>query len=183
VRVSSPSGFSVLVVLRDEAYEGIARLVRHQTGWSGVVACTIDAGDGVRTLVKGVFPSSHATVVAGRREIWMWVRRVVRAYLDSGNRVGKIPPGRWSRRMLGGRKVVPNARVLPCESRSKTTCSRGALLGLRVGLRIGWYGVLNGLGRIVPSGSGVVGVHQWSRRWVSGITGVDRAGVGLIERT
>jgi hypothetical protein len=42
--------------------------------------------------------------------------------------------------------------------------------------------VLNGLGRIVPSGSGVVGVHRWSRRWVSGIAGVDRAGVGLIER-
>ena len=85
--------------------------------------------------------------------------------------------------MLGGRKVVPNARILPCESRSIATCSRGAQLGLGVGLRVGRYGVLSGLGRIVPSGSGVVGVHRWSRRWVSGIVGVDLAGVGLSERT
>jgi hypothetical protein len=85
--------------------------------------------------------------------------------------------------MLGGRKVVPNAHVLLCESRSKTTCSRGTLLGLGVGLHIGRYGVLNGLGRIVPSGSGVVGVHRWSRRWVLGIIGVDQAGVRLSERT
>jgi hypothetical protein len=85
--------------------------------------------------------------------------------------------------MLGGRKVVPNAHVLPCESRSKTTCSRGALLGLGVGLRIGRYGVLNGLGRMVPSRSRVVGIHWWSRRWVLGIIGVDQAGVGLIDRT
>jgi hypothetical protein len=113
----------------------------------------------------------------------MPLRRVVRTYLDGGNGVGKIPPGRWSRWVLGGRKVVPNVRVLPPESRSSTTCSRGALLGLGVGLRVGRYGVLNGLGRIVPSGSGVVGVHRWSRRWVSGISGVDRAGVGLIDRT
>jgi hypothetical protein len=144
---------------------------------------TIDAGDGVRTLVEGVFTPSGAAVAAGWRRVWTWVRRVVRAYLDGRNGVGKIPPGQWSRRMLGGRKVIPNARVLLCESRSKTTCSRGALLGLGVGLRVGRYGVLSGLGRIVPSGSGVVGVHRWSHRWVSGIMGVDRAGVGLIEHT
>ena len=148
-----------------------------------MVARTVDAGDGVRALVEGVLSSVGTTIAARRGRVWTQVRRVVGAYLDGGNGVGKIPPGRWSRRVLGGRKVVPNARVLPCESRSKTTCSRGALLGLGVGLCVGRYGVLNGLGRIVPSGSGVVGVHQWSRRWVSGITGVDRAGVGLIDRT
>ena len=85
--------------------------------------------------------------------------------------------------MLGRRNVVPNARILLCESRSKTTCRRGALLGLGVGLHVGRYGILNGLERIVPSGSGVVGVHRWSRRWVSGIIGVDWAGVGLCEYT
>jgi hypothetical protein len=183
VRVGSPTGFCVPVVFRDEAHEAIARVVRGGTGRSGVVVCTIDAGDSVGTLVKGVFPSSGTAIVAR----WWWVRtrvrRVVRAYLDGGNGVGKIPPGRWSRRVLGGRKVVPNARILPCESRSIVTCSRGALLGLGVGLRVGRYGVLSGLGRIVPSGSGVVGVHRWSRRWVSGIIGIDRAGVGLSERT
>jgi hypothetical protein len=148
-----------------------------------MVTCTIDAGDGVGALVKGVLPSSGATVVAGRQWIWARVRRVVWAYLDGRNGVGKIPPGRWRRHVLGGRNVVPNARVLPCESRSKTTCSRGALLGLGVGLHVGRYGILNGLGRIVPSRSGVVGIHRWSRRWVSGITGVDWAGVGLIDCT
>jgi hypothetical protein len=183
VRVGPPTGFSVPVVFWDEAHEWIARLVRRQARWPGMVMHTVDAGDGVRALVEGVFSPSGTTVVAGWRQVWTRVRHVVWAYLDGGNGVGKIPPGWWSRRVLGGRKVIPNVRVLPCESRSKTTCSRGALLGLGVGLRVGRYGVLNGLGRIVPSRSGVVGIHRWSRRWVLGITGVDRAGVGLIERT
>jgi hypothetical protein len=148
-----------------------------------MVTCAVDAGNGVRALVEGVLSSVCATVTARRQRVRTRIRRIVGAYLDGGNGVGKIPPGRWSRRVLGGRKVVSNAHVLLCESRSKTTCSRGALLGLGVGLRVGRYGVLNGLGRIVPSGSGVVGVHRWSRRWVSGITGVDRTGVGLIDRT
>jgi hypothetical protein len=157
--------------------------VRSGAGRPGVVMCTIDTCDSVGALVKGVLSPGGAAIVTGRQRIWSWVRHVVGAYLDGGNGVGKIPPGRWSRRVLGGRKVVPNACILPCESRSIVTCSRGALLGLGVGLCVGRYGVLSGLGRMVPSGSGVVGVHRWSRRWVSGITGVDRAGVGLIERT
>ena len=83
---------------------------------------------------------------------------------------------------MGGRNVVPNMCILPCESRSATTCRRGAQLSHGVGLRARIYGVLKGLGIIVPSGSRVVGVHQWSHRWVSGIIGVDQAGVGLSER-
>jgi hypothetical protein len=183
VRVGPPTGFSAPVVFRDETYEWVARLVWRRASRPGMVTSTIDAGDRVRALVERMLSSVGTAVTARQRRVRTWVRRVVGAYLDGGNGVGKIPPGRWSRRVLGGRKVVPNARVLPCESRSKTTCSRGALLGLGVGLRVSRYGVLNGLGRIVPSGSGVVGVHRWSHRWVSGITGVDQAGVGLIERT
>jgi hypothetical protein len=183
VRVGPPTGFRVPVVFWDEAHEAIARLVQSRAGRPGVVMCAIDAGDRVGTLVEGVLSSVGAAIVARWRRVRTRVRRVVRAYLDGGNGVGKIPPGRWSRRVLGGRNVLPNARILPCESRSIVTCSRGALLGLGVGLRVGRYGVLSGLGRIVPSRSGVVGVHRWSRRWVSGITGVDRAGAGLIERT
>ena len=76
---------------------------------------------------------------------------------------------------MGGRNVVPNACILPYESRSVTTCRRGARLGCGVGLHARIYEVLNGLGIIMPSGSGVIGIHQWSRRWVSGIIG---AGVG-----
>jgi hypothetical protein len=148
-----------------------------------MVTRTVDAGDGVRALVEGVLSPNGTTVAAGWRQVWTRVRHVVWAYLDGGNGVGKIPSGRWSRRVLGGRKVVPNACVLPCESRSKMTCSRGTLLGLGVGLRVSRYGVLNGLGRIVPSGSRVVGIHRWSHRWVSGIAGVDLAGVGLIDCT
>jgi hypothetical protein len=143
---------------------------------------TVDAGNGMGALVEGVLPSGGAAVAAGRRLVRAWVRRVIGAYLDGGNGVGKIPPGQWSRHVLGGRKVVPNVRILPRESRSMVTCSRGAWLGRGVGLRVGRYGVLSRLGRIVPSGPGVVGVHQWSRRWVSGIPGVDRASVGLIKR-
>jgi hypothetical protein len=142
---------------------------------------TVDTSDHVRALVKGVLSLGSTAIVAGRWQVWARVRRVVGAYLDGRNGVGKIPSRRWSRCMLGGRKVIPNTRILPCESRSKMTCSRGALLGLGVGLRIGRYSVLNGLGRIVPSGSEVVGVHWWSRRWVSGNIGVDRAIVGLID--
>ena len=84
---------------------------------------------------------------------------------------------------MGSRNVVPNARILPCESRSATTCRRGAQLGRGVGLCIGIYGVLRGLGIIVPSGSGVVGVHRWSLMQVLGISGVAWAGVGFSERT
>jgi hypothetical protein len=146
-----------------------------------VVACTIHASDCMWAQVNGVLSPHGAAIGAGRR-VREWVRHIVGGYLDGGNGVGKIPPGRWSSHILGGRKVVPNARVLPCESRSSTTCSRGALLGLGIGLHIGRYSVLKGLGRIVPSRSGVVGVHRWSHRWVSGIMGVDWAGVGLIER-
>ena len=148
-----------------------------------MVVHTIDAGYCMRALVKGVLSSVSAAIVAGQRQVQMRVWCVVGAYLDGGNGVGKIPPGQCRRRVLGGRNVVPNARVLPCESRSRMTCRRGAWLGLGVRLRVGMYGVLNGLGRIVPSGSRVVGVHWWSRRWVSGIIGVDRAGVGLGEHT
>jgi hypothetical protein len=135
-----------------------------------VVPCTIDADDHVRALVEGVLSSVGTAVTARRWRVRTGVRRIVGAYLDGRNGVGKIPPGRWSRRMLGGRKVIPNVRVLPCESRSKMTCSRGTLLGLGVGLHVGRYGVLNGLRRTVPSRSGVVGVHWWSLRRVLGIT-------------
>ena len=83
--------------------------------------------------------------------------------------------------MLGRRKVVPNACILPCESRRATTCRRGARLGRGIRLHTGIYGVLSGLDIMVPSGSGVVGVHRWLHRWVSGIVGVDWAGVGLSE--
>jgi hypothetical protein len=148
-----------------------------------VVVHAIDASDRVGALVEGVLSSVGTAISAWQRWVWAQIRHIVGVYLDGGNRVGKIPPGRCRRRVLGGRNVVPNACILPCESRSKTTCSRGALLGLGVGLCVGRYGVLSGLGRIVPSGSGVVGIHRWSCRWVSGITGVDRAGVGLIECT
>ena len=183
MRVSSSTGFGVPVVLRDEADERVARLVQSRAGWSQVVACAIDTSDGMRALVKGVVTPWGSTIVARRWWLWARVWRVVRTYLDSGNGVGKIPSRRCRRHVLGGRCVIPNACVLLCESRSKTTCRRGALCGLGVGLRARIYRVLNGLGRIVPSGSGVVGVHRWSHRWVSGIMGVDRAGVGLSECT
>jgi hypothetical protein len=83
--------------------------------------------------------------------------------------------------VLGRRKVVPNVHILLCESRRATTCRRGTRLGWGIGLRAGIYGVLSRLDIMVPSGSGVVGIHQWSRRWVSGIVGIDWAGVGLSE--
>jgi hypothetical protein len=157
--------------------------VRSGTGRPGVVVCTIDASDRVGALVEGVLSSVSAAVIAWRQWVWTRVWREIQAYLDGRNRVGKIPPGQCRRRVLGGRNVIPDARILPCKSRSKTTCSRGALLGLGVGLRVGRYSVLNGLGRIVPSRSGVVGVHRWSRRWVLGIIGVDWAGVRLSDHT
>jgi hypothetical protein len=148
-----------------------------------VILHAVNAGDGVGALVEGVFSPCGAAVVTRWRQIWIWVWRVIGTYLDGGNGVGKIPPGRWRRHVLGGRNVVPNACILPCESRSIVTWSRGTLLGLGVGLHVGRYGVLSGFGRIVPSGSRVVGVHRWSLRWVSGIIGVDRAGVGVSEHT
>ena len=183
MRISPPTRLCVLVVLWNQTDEAVARLVWSGAGRSWVVMRAIDASDGVRALVKGVLPSGGAAIATGRRWVWTRVRGIVGTYLDGGNGVGKIPPGRWSRRVLGGRYVIPNARILPCESRRSVTCSRGALLGLGVGLRVGRYGVLSGLGRRVPSGSRVVGVHRWSRRWVSGIVGVDLAGVGLSECT
>ena len=143
--------------------------------------CTIDICDSMRALVEGVFAPHSSAIGAWQWQLWMGVQRVVGTYLDGGNGVGKIPPGCCRRRMLGGRKVVPNARILPCKSRSATTCKRGAGLGQGVRLHVGIYGVLNRLGIMVPSRSGVVGVHWWSRRWVSGITGVDRAGIRLGE--
>jgi hypothetical protein len=183
MRVSSPTGFGIPVVFWDKADKRVARLVWGRAGRPGMVACTVDASDSVGALVERVLSSSSPAVVTRRRQLRTWVGRIVGVYLDGGNGVGKIPPQRCRRRVLGGRNVIPNARILPCESRSKTTCSRGAWLGLGVGLRARMYGVLNGLGRIVPSRSGVVGIHQWSRRWVSGIVGIDWAGVRLSEQT
>ena len=84
---------------------------------------------------------------------------------------------------MGGRNVVPNVHRVPCESRSATTCRRDPRLGRGVRLHAGIYGVLNGLGIIMPSGSRVVGVQWWSHRWVSGIVGVDQAGVRVGKRT
>jgi hypothetical protein len=181
MRVSSSTGFCVLVVFWDEADERVAQLVRSGACWPRMVTCTIDASNCVRALVQRVLSPSGAAVVTRWQRVWAWVWRKVGTYLDGGNGVGKIPPSRCRRRMLGGRNVVPNACILPCESRSKTTCRRGMRFGHGVGLHAGIYGVLNGLGRIVTSGSGVVGVHRWSCRWVSGIIGVDWASVGLSE--
>ena len=84
---------------------------------------------------------------------------------------------------MGSRNVVPNARILLCESRRATACSRGARLGRGIGLRVRIYGVLSRLGMIVPCVSGVVGVHRWSLRRVSGIIGIDQVGVGLSGHT
>ena len=137
MRVGPPTRFCVPVVFRDEAHEAIARLVQSGVGWSRVVMCAVDTGESVGALVKGVLSPGGAAIVTGRRRVWSWVWHVVGAYLDGGNGVGKIPPGRWSRRVLGGRNVVPNARVLPSESRSSTTCRRGARFGRGVGLRAG----------------------------------------------
>ena len=80
------------VVFRDEAHEAIARLVWSGAGRSRVVMCAIDAGDSVGALVKGVLSSGGAAIVTGWRRVWSWVRRIVGAYLDGGNGVGKIPP-------------------------------------------------------------------------------------------
>ena len=148
-----------------------------------MIACTIDASDRMGALVEGVLSPGGATIVAGRRQVRTWMWCVVGTYLDGGNRVGKIPSCRCRRHMLGRRKVVPNAYILPCESRSATTCRRGVQFGCGVGLCVGMYGVLSGLERIVPSGSRVVDIYRWSCRWVLGIIGVDRAGVGLSECT
>ena len=74
---------------------------------------------------------------------------------------------------MGSRKAVPNVCILPLESRRDTTCRRCAHLGGSVGVCAGMNGVLNRLGTIVPSGSGISSVYQWSLRWVSGIMGVD----------
>ena len=67
--------------------------------------------------------------------------------------------------------------------KNENVTRRGTRLGLGVGLRVGIYGVLSGLDMIVPSGSGVIGVHWWSCRWVSGIIGIDWASVRLSECT
>jgi hypothetical protein len=84
---------------------------------------------------------------------------------------------------LAGRKAIPNACILPLESRSDTTWRRRARLSGGVGHRARINGVLSGLGSMVPSGSGVVGVQWWSCRWLSGIMGVDRVVAGVSERT
>ena len=84
---------------------------------------------------------------------------------------------------MGGRNAIPNAHILPSESRSDTTWRRCARLSGGVGLCARMKGVLNGLGSIVPSGSGVVGVQWWSQRWVSGIMGIDWAIAGVSEWT
>ena len=79
---------------------------------------------------------------------------------------------------MGGRKAVPNTHILPSESRRDTTCRRHACLGGGVGLHARKNGVLNGLRTIVPFRSGIVGIHWWSLRWVSGMMGVDWAVIG-----
>jgi hypothetical protein len=92
VRVGPPTGFCVLVVFWDEAHKAIARLVRSGAGRSGVVVCAIDAGDSVGALVKGVLSPGGAAIVTGWRRVWSRVWRIIGAYLDGGNGVGKIPP-------------------------------------------------------------------------------------------
>ena len=84
---------------------------------------------------------------------------------------------------MGSRNAVPNAHILPSESRSDTTWRRHARPGGGVGLHAGINGVLNRLGSIVPSRSGIVGVQWWSQRWVSGIIGVEQAVRGVSEWT
>jgi hypothetical protein len=84
--------------------------------------------------------------------------------------------------MLGGRNAIPNVCILPLESRSNTTWRRHARLGGGVRLHAGINRVLNRLGSIVPSRSSVVGVQQWSQRWVSGIMGVDWAVARVSEQ-
>ena len=102
-----------MVVFRDKADEGVARLVRSGTGWPRVVVCTIDASDSMWALVEGVLSPSGSAVITWWQRLRMWVQRVVGAYLDGRNGVGKIPPRRCRRHILGGRKVVPNAHILP----------------------------------------------------------------------
>jgi hypothetical protein len=92
MQVSPPTGFGILVVLWNKANETVARLVRSGTGRSRVVLCTIDASNHVGALVEGVLSSGGAAIVAGRRRVWAWVRRIIWTYLDGGNGVGKIPP-------------------------------------------------------------------------------------------
>jgi hypothetical protein len=85
--------------------------------------------------------------------------------------------------VLAGRNAVPNACILPLESRSDTTWRRYVLLARGVGHGAGIKGVLNGLGIIVPSRSRVVGIHLWLHRWVSGIMGVKQSISGVGEQT
>ena len=92
MRESLPTGFYILVVLWDKADKGIARLVQSRTGWPRMAACTVNASNSVRALVERVLSSSGPTVVTQRQRLQMWVGCVVGAYLDGGNRVGKIPP-------------------------------------------------------------------------------------------
>ena len=113
----------------------------------------------------------------------MQLGHVIGHYLDGRNRVGKIPSSLWRRHILGGRKAVPNACILPSESRRDTTCRRCAHLSGGVGLCAGINGVLNRFRTIVPYGSGVAGIHWCSQRWVSGIIGVYWAVTGISEQT
>jgi hypothetical protein len=83
--------------------------------------------------------------------------------------------------VLASRNAVPNVRILPSESRSDTTWRRCTHLSGGVGLRARINGVLNMLGSIVPSGSGIVGIQWWFQRWVSGIIGVEWAVIGVSE--
>ena len=83
---------------------------------------------------------------------------------------------------MGSRNIIPNAHILPSESRRDTTWRRRAHLGGGVGLHAGINRVLKGLGRIVPSGSGVIGVQRWSHKWVSGIFGVDQVIARVSEQ-
>ena len=82
---------------------------------------------------------------------------------------------------MGGRNAIPNAHILPSESRRDTTYRRCTGLSGGVGLHARINGVLSGLGSMVPSGSSMVGVQWWSQRWVLGIMGVDRAITGVSK--
>ena len=55
--------------------------------------CAVNASNSVGALVEGVLSSGGAAIVTGRRRVLTRVWGIVGAYLDSGNGIGKIPPG------------------------------------------------------------------------------------------
>ena len=92
MRVSSPTRFSILVVLWNEADEGVAQLVWSRAGWPRVVTCTIDASNSVRALIEGVVAPWGSAIVAWWWRLQVRVWYVVGTYLDGRNGIGKIPP-------------------------------------------------------------------------------------------